>query len=351
MKLCKVEKLTEGDILARAVFAMDFRILLSEETSLSADYIEKLKSLGISEVYIHDENYKNIEAVVILKQEVEELFKVKVKDILEKHTYSKNKELQKLSQTADNIIFNILEEKKVVEKIYDIKERSSDLYEHSISICTLATLVALKMKLPKETVHDIGVACLLHDLGLRYMTFDYTLRNMAEFLPVELMEYRKHPVYGYSTLKEEAWISSVSKDIILYHHERKDGSGFPLKKKDIPLEAMIVGVCDCFDEMICGICCQRVKVHEAVEYLKVFKGIRFDEKVVDILLQFTAVYPVGSHVLTNVGETGIVIRQNSEFPDRPVIRIIKDKMGNNLVKHKEVNLINSKTVFIEKVLE
>ncbi len=351
MKLCKVENLAEGDILARAVFAMDFRILLSEETRLSADYIDKLKSLGISEVYIHDENYKSVEAVVILKQEVEVLFKVKVKDILERHTYSQNKELQKLSQTADNIIFNILEEKKVVEKIYDIKERSSDLYEHSISICTLATLVALKMKLPKETVHDIGVSCLLHDLGLRYMTFDYTLRNMAEFLPVELMEYRKHPIYGYSTLKEEAWISSISKEIILYHHERKDGSGFPLKKKDIPLEAMIVGVCDCFDEMICGICCQRVKVHEAVEYLKVFKGIQFDEKVVDILLQFTAVYPVGSHVLTNVGETGIVIRQNSEFPDRPVIRIIKDKMGNNLVKPKEVNLISSKTVFVEKVLE
>ncbi len=351
MRLCKVENLTEGDILARAVFAMDFRILLSEETRLSADYIEKLKSLGISEVYIHDENYKNIEAVVILKQEVEELFKAKVKDILEKHTYSKNKELQKLSQTADNIIFNILEEKKVVEKIFDIKERSSDLYEHSISICTLATLVALKLKLPIETVHDIGVACLLHDLGLRYMIFDYTEKNLTELTSAEIMEYRKHPIYGYTTLKEEAWISSVSKNIILYHHERKDGSGFPLKLKDIPLEAMIVAVCDCFDEMICGICCQRVKVYEAVEYLKAFRGIQLEEKVVDIFLQFTAVYPVGSQVLTNIGETGIVIRQNREFPDRPVIRIIKDKTGNNLVKPKEVNLISSKTVFIDKVLE
>ncbi len=351
MKLCKVENLTEGDILARAVYTMDYQILLSEETKLSGDYIEKLENLGITEVYIHDQKFKEIEAVVILKQDVEKLFKEKVKNILEKHTYSKNEELQKLSQTADCIIFNILEEEEVVEKIYDIKERSSDIYEHSISTCTLATLVALKLQLPKEVVHDIGVACLLHDLGLRYMAYDFTGKDQSRMSDIELAEYRKHPVYGYSALKEESWISNLSKNIILYHHERMDGSGYPLKMKNLPMEAKIVAVCDIFDEMICGICCERVKVHEAVEYLKVFKGSKFDEKVVDVFLEFTAVYPVGSQVLTNGGEIGVVIKQNREFPDRPVIQIIKDKNGNNLLKPKEINLIKLNTVFIEKVLE
>ncbi len=351
MKLCKVENLKDGDVLARAVITSDYKILLSEETMLSESYIDKLVNLGISEVYIHDEKFKNVEAVVILKQDVEKVFKEKVRDILEKHTYSNNQELEKLSQTADNIIYNILEEEEVVEKIYDIKERSSDIYEHSISTCTLATLVALKLQLSKDIVHDIGVACLLHDIGLRYMAYDYTGKDQSQIPEMEIAEYKKHPVYGYSALKDELWISDLAKNIILYHHERIDGSGYPLRMKSLPLEARIVAVCDAFDEMICGICCKRVKVYEAVEYLKIFKGIQFDEKVVDVFLEFTAVYPVGSYVLMNNGETGMVIRQNKEFPDRPVVQIIKDKKGNNLSKPQEINLIRVNNIFIEKVVE
>jgi HD-GYP domain-containing protein (c-di-GMP phosphodiesterase class II) len=130
-----------------------------------------------------------------------------------------------------------------------------------------------------------------------------------------------------------------------------DGSGFPLKIKNLPLEARIVAVCDSFDEMICGICCERVKVHEALEYLKVFRGKQFDEHVTDVFLEFIAVYPVGSYVLINSGETGVVVRQNREFSNRPVIKIIKDKKGDTLTIPREIDLVKEKTVFIEKVLD
>lgn len=351
MKLCKVENLVEGDVLARAIFTADYQILLADATELSADYIEKLKVLGISEAYIRDKDYDHSKEVVLVRQEIEEVFKEKVKDILEKHTYSNSRELQELSQTADHIILNILEETEVVEKVYDIRERSSDLYEHSINTCSLATLVALKLQLSREVVHDIGVGCLLHDLGLRYMTFDYRERKQTDFSAMETIEYKKHSIYGYTALKNETWISEMSKNIILYHHERIDGSGFPLKMKSTPVEARIVAICDSFDEMICGICCERVKVHEAIEYLKIFRGTGFDERIVDVFLDFIAVYPVGSHVLTNNGETGVVIRQNNDFSDRPVLRLIKDKKGKSVTGHKEIDLVKVKTVFIEKVLD
>ena len=77
-------------------------------------------SLNVREVYIK-ESAPDTKEVVILKEEVEESFKTKVKNILEKHTYSHNENLMELCQTADTIITNILEEEEVVEKIYDIK--------------------------------------------------------------------------------------------------------------------------------------------------------------------------------------------------------------------------------------
>lgn len=351
MKLCKVSDLKGGEILAKAILTPEFRILLSEETKLHPDYIEKIKELGISEVYIKEEELVHAEEVVLLKTNVETFFRDRVKSILEKHTYNKNSELMELSQTADNIIMNILEEDEVVEKIYDIKERSSDIYEHSISICSLATLTALKLKLPKQKVHDIGVGCLLHDLGLRYLTIDYADQDVSLLSKIELAEFMKHPVYAYSVLKDENWISDISKNIILYHHELLDGSGYPLHAREIPFEAQIVNICDTFDEMICGIGCKRQRVYEAVEYLKMFKGLKYNKDIVDVFLEFTAVYPAGSHVQLSDGSIGSVIRQNKEFPDRPVVQVIKDKNGKTVNKQIILDLIKVNNIFIEKVVE
>ena len=342
MKLHKVCDLKGGEVLAKAILTSDYRILLSEETVLRPEYIEKIKELGVTEVYIKEPELAMAQEVVLLKSELEESFKEKVKTVLEKHTYNNSKELVELASTADNIIDNILEEDEVVERIFDIRERSSDIYEHSISLCSLATLTGLKLKLPMEKVHDIGVGSLLHDLGLRYLTINYENQNLDTLSNVELSEYMKHPVYGYTAVKNESWITNVGKSIILYHHERIDGSGYPLKAKEIPYEAAVVGVCDAFDEMICGIGCERVKVYEAVEYMKNYRGIKFPKEIVDTFLEFTAVYPVGSRVLLTDGRLGSVIRQNREFPNRPVIQLENSEI---------VDLIKINNVFIEKVLE
>ena len=348
MKLCKVNDLTGKEILAKDIITPEYKILLSAGTILKQDYIQKLQELDIKDVYIK-EDQPDAKTVIILREEVGENIRFKVKNILEKHTYSHNEELVELCQTADNIIRNILEEDGVIEKIFDIKGRSSDIYEHSINLCSLATIVALKMKLPQQTVHDIGVSCLLHDLGLRYLTIEYENQNLDMLSEAEYGEYKKHPVYGYSALRSENWISNASKNMILYHHERLDGSGYPLRATEIPKECRIIQICDAFDEMICGIGCERSKVYEAVEYLKTFRNIKFDGEIVDIFLQFTAVYPAGSIVKTNEGETGVVLYQNKEFPDRPVIRITKDKKGKKVDVIKDLIQINH--IFIEEVIE
>lgn len=353
MRVCKIQDLLGEEILARAVMTPDYQVLLSVGTRLRKDYVEKLNELGIKEVYVKSEDEEEAETqeVVILKNEIEESFKKNVKKVIEKHTYSHSEELVELSKTADNIISNLLEEDEVIEKIYDIKERSSDIYEHSISTCSMAILVSLKMKVPQHKIHDIGVASLLHDLGLRYLTIENINQDLNHLSEIELAEYKKHPVYGYSALRNEPWISEESKKIVLYHHERLDGSGYPLRATDIPLEAKIVSVCDTFDEMICGIGCERVKVYEAILHLKEFKNILYDGTIVDVLLEFTAVYPAGSYVMTSEGEVGIVLRQNKNSPDKPFIKIIYDKKGERVQQDVVKDLLMEENVYIEKEME
>ena len=222
---------------------------------------------------------------------------------------------------------------------------------HSISICVLATLVALKLGLDQERVHDIGVGCLLHDLGLRYMMIEYEDQDIETLSNKELAEYKKHPVYGYTALKNENWLSKKSKEIILCHHEKIDGSGYPLHATEISVDTKIVSVCDAFDEMICGIGRKRMKIYEAVEYLKSFKNILFDGKIVDALLDFTAVYPSGSVIVTNEGDIAVVIKQNKGFPERPIIQLTRDKFGNPIDDDKIIDLVKVNNLFIDSVLE
>ena len=349
MNIRKISDLIGGEILARTVMTSDYKILLSKGTVLSKEYIEKLGELDIKEVFVEEEIYT--EEVEIVKDEIGIDFKNKIKRIIEKHTFGHSKELVELSRTADNIINNLLEKEGVLEKIYDIKERSSDIYEHSISVCYLAILVGLKMKIPMEKIHDIGVACLLHDLGLRYIMVNYTGRNMEEFSKEELTEYKKHPIYGYSALENESWMSSLSKDIILYHHEHMNGSGYPLKITSLPFEVKIVNICEQFDEMICGIGHKRLKVYDAIQHLKKYRNIYYDGTILDIFLDFAAVYPAGSYVLTNENEIGIVLKQNKNHSDRPVIKIIYDKYGEKIQHDLIKNLLTEDKIFIKKVIE
>ena len=350
MKLVRLEELTGDEILARSIVTGDYTELLSEGTKIKLEYIPKLLDIGIREVLIQDNKIK-AQDMVILKEEITDKCREQVRTIISRHTYNSNDEnMAQICNTADSIISNILDEEDVVEKIFDIKERSADIYEHSINTCSLAMLVSLKMRLKKSLVHDIGVGCLLHDLGLRYITVNFENTDQSMLSAKEKEEYKKHPIYGYSALKSENWLSKESKDIILCHHENIDGSGFPLHIKDMSKAVRIVAVCDYFDELICGIGHERMKVHEAVEFLKSNKGIIFDSNVVDELLDFTAVYPSRSTVVTSDGSHAIVIKQNKGFPERPILQLISDKDGKAYEEDIVIDLLECKNVFIEKVL-
>lgn len=349
MKLCKISDVSGGEKLARPIMTSNYQELLAAGTILKPEYIPKIIQLGITEIFIEDEKLSP-EQVVILREDVEDLFKEKVRSVMERHIYSDNSDLEELSKTADGIITNILSNDELVEQIYDIRERSADIYEHSISVCSLAVLVAVKNKIDKDIIHDLGVACLFHDIGLRYLDFECTNQIVEEFEEKKLTEYRKHPVYAYSSLEKETWISEDAKNMILRHHERLNGSGYPLHVKEFDVATQILQVCDAFDEMICGIGCKRARVYEAVEFLKVSKNILFEEEIVNSLLDFTAVYPSGTVVVLNTGEMGLVVKQNRQFPERPVLRIIKDTNGQPVEGEVLCDLLEVHNVYIEKVL-
>ena len=350
MKLVRVEELKENQILARPVLMNDYTVLLGEGTKMRDVYIDKLKELDIAFVYVEEDPSERREERAILREETERDVHDKVKGALEHHLYNNNTGLSVLSKTADEIITEILNEEEVLDRVLEIKQRSADLYEHSINVCALSTIVSLREGFNRVSVHDIGVSALLHDLGLRYLTVPYENSDIFSLSENEIQEYTKHPIYAYTVLKDEKWISERSKTVILQHHEHLDGSGYPLRASNLLPETQVLTICDTFDEMICGIGWKQMKVYEAVEYLRVYKGVCFNARYVDTFLHFTAVYPSGSRVRLSDGRCGTVLRQNSQFPERPVLNIVEENENMTVVSVSEVDLIDYPSLVIEEVL-
>ncbi len=348
MKLVKVSDLKGNERLAKHILTESGSELMAQGSIIKVDYIDKLIQLGIEQVFIDDSLFLDIdfsnEDKGFIKEQVKEESRAIVKDILEKHVYKNTSDLAKLCTAADNIINDITSEEQVMERVVNIRKEGTDIYAHSINVCAMATLIALKNNFVKEMVREIAKGCILHDIGLRYVVVPYENVDVNKLDPKERSEFRKHVILGYDTLKDELWLGQVAKDIVLFHHERNDGTGYPFKNNGNSLSdaVKIVEVCDAFDCMLNGIGCEQMKVHEVVEYIRFHSLMAFEEKYATQLLQMVAMYPVGTKVVTSDGEVGVVIKQNKQCVDRPVLKIIVDKDG----KPVEDEVIKDMTVYL-----
>lgn len=352
MDKVRISELNKGDLLAKAVVDEENVPLLYEGTRLTESDISLLTEKGISEVYIFTKsaNKINKREKAIITREIHDDCKDKVKKLVSTHICSNNANLIELSETAENIVDDIFKTDEVASKIFDIKQKSGDLYDHAVTVSSLSILTALKLNLSHEEVCDIGVGSLLHDLGLKFLSISYIDKSYDDFSAEDLFELKKHTLYGFSSVEDEKWMATCSKRIVLQHHERLDGTGYPFRQKSISLPVKIVSVCDGFHDRISGIGMKVMKVDEALRDIEKYRDVYYDGKVVDIFESFIAMYPVGTRVLTSRDEEAVVVEQSEYFTDRPVIKLEKKANGELYTRDKYINLSENNTVTINRTL-
>jgi putative nucleotidyltransferase with HDIG domain len=168
-----------------------------------------------------------------------------------------------------------------------LDSRDSYTWNHSENVSKYSLKIAKKMELPKETCNIIRVGGLLHDIG-KIGIPENILTKRGKLTDEEYNFIKTHPKIGYEILKH---VSNFQEngvlDIVLFHHERYDGKGYPkgLKGNKIPLIARIVAVADTFDAMTS----KRVYRNEfnleyTLDEIRKNKGTQFDPDIVDIFL-------------------------------------------------------------------
>ncbi len=350
MKEVLVSELNGNEILGVPIVSPTDVVLIHSDVVLNEERIEKIRQLGIERVYIREEISSEDDFFTV--EETQEKSKAIVQKIFERHIYKQQGDLHKIGQEADRIVNSVLENPQVLQQVTEIRKVSTDMYSHCINVCALATIMALRLKMSEQQVKNVSLGAILHDIGLRYVTVPYNDVDIEHAGGNDALEYKKHTIYGYSAVQDEKWLPEIVKDIILLHHEREDGSGYPFQQttRRLRLEVKLVALCDTFDSLISGIGNKKMKVYEAIEYIKVQAGILFDSAICAKLLASVAMYPVGMKVLTSENETGVVYRQN-EITDRPVLKMITKNDGSIYEGDVYKDLMRALTVFITDTVE
>lgn len=321
MRIRLVNTLKGGERLAEPVITEEKETLIPNGTILKSEYLDLLSFLGIETVCIEDPFLSEEKPHQIISKEKTEEYIQRVQKILENHIYQGKNSLEKLKTLSEEIVAELMSVDENL--VIDVQERNGNLYEHTIMVTLLAVMVARKLKIEEESLQEIALGCLLHDLGLRYITVPYMNQDMESRSSSEVFEYKKHTIQAYSVLEGENWIGTNAKKMILSHHERRDGSGFPLKQKSRELECNILQACDAFDCAISGMERKRIGIQEALEYLMETADVLFERKIVKILVKLAGRYPVGTKVRLTSGEMGIVISQ-TDNSIRPVIGVLDE---------------------------
>src|SRR5579863_7289080 len=189
-----------------------------------------------------------------------------------------------------------------LNQLLDLKDLNTGI--HSTRLAEWALHVAGELGLDQESLADIEVAALLHDIG-KVGIPDAVLNKPSRLTPEEYELMKKHPEYGWIVLRQVPGFERVSL-LILHHHERFDGKGYPggLKGEEIPIGSRIVAVIDAFDAMVSSRPYrQGLPFAEAEKRLIESSGTQFDPAVVRHFLplaraEMTAVFAAAGTSVT-----------------------------------------------------
>ncbi|MCM8757867.1 MAG: HD domain-containing protein [Candidatus Omnitrophica bacterium] len=159
-------------------------------------------------------------------------------------------------------------------------------YTHSPYFSRLVTAIAQEMKLDEAQIKSLQYASLFHDAGKVDVPLEI-LTKPTKLTPTEFKIIKKHPLKGAQIIKPLQVLRPVI-PIIMHHHERYDGKGYPskLKGNKIPLGARIMAIADAFEAMVYGRPYrERINVSKAIEEIKKKSGTQFDPKVVEAFLK------------------------------------------------------------------
>ena len=250
-----------------------------------------------------------------------------VKDVLDQVRTSGVVDGGKAKEVAEDIIARTIGHEDALAALIRTREFSPDLYDHSLSVCTLSVLLGRLLGYEKHLLHQLSMGALLHDIGLLQLPTN-VVRPRRLLSETEQKLYHQHPILGVEILKKSDGISEEVIEMIALHHQSTFSD---LQEDGSPIEwntaSRVLRVVDAYDELLTGQGLQKpMPVKDALSELYQ-RGQRneLDLPLVSHLINQIGIYPIYSLVELNTGERGIITAITPGQLLYPVVLVIQDE--------------------------
>lgn len=248
-------------------------------------------------------------------------------DVLEDVRLGRSLDTGNTRQVVRELTASIIRNPDALLYLAQLKSKDKYTSRHSVNVCIFTLAFGRHVGIPREQLYELGIGALLHDVG-KMRVSDRILHKPGPLTAEELTEMRRHVDYSREILSGCEGIGPRAIEIAYSHHERADGTGYPLgrKSREVGLFTRMVAIVDVYD----AITSNRV-YHDAMPPLQALQSLyqwrykEFDNRLVEKFIQCLGVYPTGSVVQMSTGDVGIVLEIHQERRTRPVVKLLLDR--------------------------
>ena len=317
--------------------------MILEDTILDRQILNKIESMGILEIEVYVENKDQIQEN--RDQNIYSKYEQNVQDmkqVMAQSAAGEPLDMERINRIIETISSGIYSSSDIIGPLSEGTDMENYIYTHSINVAFLARMLGKWIGCSELTVEHLTQAGLLHDVG-KCKISDEILNKPGDLTDKEFREIHQHPRYGYDLLNQ---VEGIHNDVllgILTHHEREDGTGYPigLTSEKINLIGKILAVADIYDAMTS----QRY-YREGQTPFVVFELMqngsfgKLHPVILNKFIKNMAEYYRESKVLLNNGEQAEVVFINYNKVSKPIVT----------VAGRFIDLSLEKDLTIEKVL-
>jgi len=236
-----------------------------------------------------------------------------------------------IRHVSDSISEMTMKKRGVLTSITKLKQHDNYTFHHSMNVSIFAASLATHLGLGKAEVQIAANSGLMHDIG-KMLVPDAILNKPGKLTPEEYKVMQSHVVRGYEYAMK-CGVPDEELKMIIEHHERHDGSGYPygLKDEQISIFGKIGAVVDIYDAITSDrVYNKGIAATSALKLMFQWADKHINKSIFEFFIKNVGIYPVGSLVIMATKELGMVGKMNAANPMTPVVVIFMNKNGSRM---------------------
>jgi len=260
------------------------------------------------------------------------------RSLLESVRSGKVMNVRRVRRVVQTIVDHILQEEFSLLGLSTLRDYDEPTFTHVVNVCIFSVAMGQRIGLSKLELYELGLAALFHDLG-KVEIPEEILQKPGKFTAAEWEAMKTHTWKGSRKLLEmrkQGGIPIREMLVAFEHHLNLDLSGYPKvsRPRELNFYSKIVAIADAFDAGTTPRIykTEPMEPHEALKIIEMRKGNHFDPILVKAFINMMGIYPVGTLVILDTFEMGVVYSPNPN-PDeihRPIVKLISDPWGNSV---------------------